>query len=122
MRKVAAVSLLTITLFLLGVAPSYAWHHGRVFIGVGVGPVWWGPPYWYYPPPYYYGYSPPPVVVEQQPPVYIQQEPAAPPPPPPAAAQAPAAEAFWYYCPSAKGYYPSVPTCPEAWIKVSPRP
>jgi hypothetical protein len=117
-RKVAAVSLLTITLFLLGVAPSYAWHHGRVFIGVG--PVWWGPPYWYYPPPYY-GYSPPPVVVEQQPQVYIQQEPSAP-PPPPSAAQAPAPESLWYYCASAKGYYPSVPTCPEAWIKVPSRP
>jgi hypothetical protein len=117
-RKVAAVSLLTITLFLLGVAPSYAWHHGRVFIGVG--PVWWGPPYWYYPPPYY-GYSPLPVVVEQQPQVYIQQEPSAP-PPPPSAAQAPAPESCWYYCASAKGYYPSVPTCPEAWIKVPSRP
>jgi 2-oxoglutarate decarboxylase len=31
------------------------------------------------------------------------------------------ADAFWYYCPSSKGYYPSVQTCPEPWVKVPPR-
>ena len=30
--------------------------------------------------------------------------------------------AYWYYCPSAKDYYPTVQTCPEAWVKVPPRP
>src|SRR5262249_33046524 len=30
-------------------------------------------------------------------------------------------QSYWYYCPSAKGYYPTVPTCPEVWIKVPPR-
>jgi len=86
--------------------------HGGVFIGVG--PWWWGPPYpywWGYPPPYY-AYAPPPVIV-QQPPVYIQRPaPPAPPPPP---------EVYWHYCLSAKAYYPSVQTCPEAWVKVPPR-
>jgi len=55
-------------------------------------------------------YPPPPVVV-QEPPVYIQQE-----PPPTPATQ------YWYYCESAKAYYPTVPACPEPWVKVPPRP
>jgi len=73
--------------------------HGRGFIGVE--PFWWGAPYPYsaYPEDLY---PPPPVVLE--PPQYIQQEP----------------PAYWYYCPSARAYYPSVPTCPEPWVLVSP--
>jgi hypothetical protein len=97
------------------------WHGGgtRVFVGVGVGPVWgypyWGYPYYYYPPPYY-SYGPPQVVV-QQPPTYVQQEtvqgaPAQPTPPP---------QAFWYFCASSKAYYPSVQSCAEPWVKVPPR-
>ena len=31
---------------------------------------------------------------------------------------APAAE--YFYCPAANGYYPTVPTCPEGWVKISP--
>jgi Spy/CpxP family protein refolding chaperone len=71
---------------------------GRGF--VGFGPLWWGPPYpyWDYP----WGvYAPPPVV---EPPEYIERPPAA----------------YWYYCPSAGAYYPSVPTCPEPWVLVAP--
>jgi hypothetical protein len=30
-------------------------------------------------------------------------------------------QSYWYYCPSAKAYYPTAPTCPEPWIKVPPR-
>ena len=30
-------------------------------------------------------------------------------------------ESYWYYCPSAGAYYPTVPACPEPWIKVPPR-
>ncbi len=98
--------------------PAHAWHGGQVFIGTS---FWWGAPYpyWYYPYPYYpyYVYPPaPPVVVYQQPPIYIQQQS----PPPQALPPAPA-ESYWYYCQSAKAYYPSVPQCPEAWIKVPPR-
>ena len=127
MRKSALVSLLAVALLLVAAVPSDAWQRhrgvrGHVFIGVGPA-FWWGPPYpywWYYPPPYYV-YSPPPViyssppVIVEQPPVYVQQ------PPPPAPAQPPP-QWYWYYCPSAQAYYPSVQTCPEAWVKVPPRP
>lgn len=30
--------------------------------------------------------------------------------------------AYWYYCPSAKAYYPSAPSCPEEWVKVPEQP
>jgi hypothetical protein len=30
-------------------------------------------------------------------------------------------QSYWYYCPSARAYYPTVRTCPEEWIKVPPR-
>lgn len=30
-------------------------------------------------------------------------------------------QAYWYYCQSARAYYPTVPGCPEPWIKVPPR-
>jgi hypothetical protein len=140
MRKVLSAALVAMALLLTLAPPSDAggyrghWRGGtRVF--VGVGPGFYGPyPYWYYPRPYYYGYGygygypygygyapyGPPVVVQQEPPVYVQQQPA------PAEAAPPAAEAappsgFWYYCASVREYYPRVPTCPEAWIKVPPR-
>jgi hypothetical protein len=114
MRKIAAVSLLVILLVATFQAPVFAWsrgfHHGGGFRGHGVivvGPgCCWGPPWWYYDPPPYYVYAPPPVV--QEPPVYVER------PAPP--------ESYWYYCPSTKAYYPSVPSCSEAWIKVPPRP
>ncbi len=120
MRKAKSILLLVITLLLVSAAPSHAWSRGfhrhpgvRTLVFIGVGPAfWWGPPYpyWgYYPPPYYV-YSPPPVVVEE-PPVYIQQQPATPPAP----------ETYWYYCQSARAYYPSVQSCPEPWIKLPPK-
>ena len=28
---------------------------------------------------------------------------------------------YWYYCSSARAYYPTTPTCPEPWIKVPAR-
>ena len=87
--------------------------HGRVIVGVGPA-FWWEPyPYWYYPYPYYappYVYAPP--VVEAEP-VYIERS-------TPGAPQA--EESFWYFCRGANAYYPTVPSCPEAWIKVAPRP
>ena len=115
MRRSAWISLLAFALVLVVAAPSLAWrghrafHHGHVFIGVG--PAFWWDPWWYYPP---YYYSPPPTVVVQEPPVYVQREPVPSPDAP--------ADSYWYYCPSAKGYYPYVKTCPETWVKVSPRP
>src|SRR5215470_15276759 len=103
MKKWLATSLM-VALLLLSVVPSYAWRGGtRVFVGVGVAPIWWGyPAWWYYPPPPYYVYAPP-TVVEQQPPVYVEQQPA--PPAPPTARQ------FWYYCQPTGAYYPDVQTC-----------
>ena len=124
MRRTVAVSLLTVALLLVPAALSSAMGHGGGGHGGGhgfhghngfhghfhghgvivVGPwwgPWWGYPYYY--PPYYY----PPQVVVQPAPIYTDS------PAPP--------EAYWYYCPSAKAYYPTVPTCPEVWIKVPPR-
>ena len=76
--------------------------HGHGQGVVVVGPTfWWGPwwgPWWYGPPA--------PQVIVQPAPVFVQQ---------------PAAESFWYYCQSAGAYYPTAPSCPEAWIKVPPR-
>ena len=124
MRRTVAVSLLTVALLLVLAALSSAMGHGGGghggghgfhghngfhghFHGHGVivaGP-WWGP-WWgyapYYYPPYYY---PPQVVVEPAPVIGEEQPP----------------QAYWYYCPSAKAYYPTAPTCPEVWIKVPPR-
>ena len=127
MKKIALVGLIVVAATVMLVPPSEAhgrrFHHHRggfrssVVIGFGPG-YYWGPyaypyPYWRYPPPYVV-YSPPPVVVQETPPVYVQQE-------PPALAP-PAAEQYWYYCQSAGGYYPSVASCPEAWVRVPPRP
>ena len=109
MKKTTIISLLTAILLLTLAAPSYAWRGGGGRFFVGVGPGWWGPPYPYavYAPPVY-EYSPPPVIV-QQPQVYVQQQP-------------PPAPVTSFYCASARAYYPSVPTCREAWIKVPPPP
>jgi len=115
MRKSALASFLALALVLVVAAPGLAGGgHTRVFVGVGPA-FWWGPPYPYgwYPPPYYV-YAQPQVVV-QEPPVYIQREPSPPPAPP-------AAQADWYYCPSAEAYYPDVAMCSEAWVKVPAQP
>jgi hypothetical protein len=41
---------------------------------------------------------------------------------PPMPAPAPAAPQTWYYCASAKNYYPYVPNCPEGWKAVPSQP
>lgn len=128
-RRVRAVRLLAvivagaIALVMLAAVPGAA--HWRTGGYISVGPYWWGPPSWayapywpyspyWYPPPSYV-YPPPPVVVEE-PLVYIQQ------PPPQTSTPPPPSGPYWYYCPSAGGYYPDVPACPEAWVRVPPRP
>jgi hypothetical protein len=134
MKKIALAGLIVVAASLIAVPFSDAgsprrggFHHhphfhSRVFIGVGPG-FWYAPyPYWYYPAPYAV-YAPPPSVVVQeapQPPVYIQQQQAGPVMPPPGVGASP--EQFWYYCQSSQGYFPAVSSCPEAWIKVAPRP
>jgi hypothetical protein len=74
----------------------HGFHRGGGGVFVGVTPFWWDP----FPAPVY---APPPVVV-QEPPVYVE----------------PTQPGYWYYCPSAGGYYPSVPSCPEPWVPVPP--
>jgi|RhiMetdeSRZDD1v2_1073273.scaffolds.fasta_scaffold477377_2 hypothetical protein len=120
MRKLALFLILAIvaSVLVVGVDADQAWarHHfhgggGRVFIGFGPG-YYPYPYYGYYPYPYYPYYPPTvyssPVIVQEQPTTYVQQSPA------------PAAS-YWYYCQSSRAYYPSVATCPEAWLRVAPR-
>lgn len=117
MKKTLVILLAAISVLTLTAGPSFAWGHWRGGVFIGVGPYWGYPYPYYYPPPYYY-YPPPPVVIEQ-PPVYVEQPPAAQAPPP--APSAPPTQ-YWYYCQSAKAYYPTAPTCPEEWVKVPERP
>jgi hypothetical protein len=101
-------------LLMCGAAALPAWaDHGGVRIGVGIGVPLWP---WYYPPAYAYppAYYPPQVVVAQ-PPVYVQQSETAPVAPAPQTGN-------WYYCESAKGYYPYVRECPSGWQPVAPQP
>jgi hypothetical protein len=126
MKRWGWTSLLIVALLIAAVAPSEAGgrHHGRggprVFVGLGLGfgPAWYGypyyayNPYWYYPPPVYA--YPAPVV--QQPSVYVEQAPA-----PPVGSAPAAPQQYWYYCEPGGGYYPSVQTCAEPWVKVPAR-
>jgi len=126
MKKRAWFSLIVVTLLLVAIPLSQAWGDGRRHGGHGPGfhgrgfhgrafivgsPFWWGAPYPYYYP-YWYPYpvyAPAPAAVIVEPaPIYVSEQPAVP-------------ESYWYYCGSAKAYYPSVPMCAEAWIKVPPR-
>ena len=111
MKKSLLISLLVASVVALSANPGAAWHrwHGEVFIGIGA-PIW-------IPPPPYYVVSPPPTVVVQQPPVYIQQPPVPQQPPSP-----PTQTSYWYYCPSARAYYPYVQSCPEPWVTVPTKP
>jgi hypothetical protein len=119
MRRWGWVALLVAALVGLSATPSLAGGgHGRVVIGVG---PFWGPgyywgwggayyPYWGYPRPYYgYPYYAYPPAVVEEPLQYIEREPA------------PAPPADWYYCESARAYYPAAPTCAEPWIRVPAR-
>jgi hypothetical protein len=67
--------------------------HGRAFIGAG--PLFfWGPSFVYAPP-----------AVLAAPPVWVEQ----------------GSYGYWYYCPSARAYYPYVAACPEPWVPVPAR-
>jgi hypothetical protein len=72
----------------------------------------------YLPPPVY---VPPPVVIQQAPPATVVI-PAPAPPPPAMAPPAPVVTNVWYYCASARQYYPHVPYCPEGWRVIAPPP
>ncbi|HVM98367.1 MAG TPA: hypothetical protein VMT89_18380 [Candidatus Acidoferrales bacterium] len=97
------------------------WHggwYGGVYIG---GPWWWGGPYYAYPYGYYgypYAYpypyyGPYPSAADPGPTMYVQR---------PVTSEDAPPDAFWYYCPSSKAYYPTVSQCREEWIKVPPVP
>jgi hypothetical protein len=77
-------------------------HRGRVIVGSTIFFGAAGYPY-YAPAPVYA----PPAYVEEPPATYIEQSPAAP-------------EQVYYYCPDSRAYYPSVTSCPSAWLKVVP--
>lgn len=110
--KYAKVFLLCCGLLALSGEEALA-HGRRTHVGVVIGAPLWGPfwdPFpWY---PYYPPYPPLVVTPPPPPPVYIEQAEPAP---------APASEDYWYYCSSARGYYPDVRFCPEDWLPVLPR-
>jgi hypothetical protein len=87
------------------------WHHvyhdGRWGWWWVVGGLWYFYPRAIYP--YPDPYTPPVVVV--QPSAPATPAPNTPPPP-----------QFWYYCNSAKTYYPYVASCPEGWKAVPANP
>lgn len=126
MKRVALGVCLAVSLFLVAL-PRQAWghggfgghgsfhghggFHGHVFghgfglhgfgfrgprLVIGLGPAfWWGSAYagpWYYPP--YYGDP----------------------------AFAPPVRSYWYYCQSARAYYPNVRACPEQWVQIPTSP
>lgn len=112
--RIAALALLAVPLV------ASAW--GRVVVGVhggyygpryhgwyGYGPrygYWYGAgffPYYYYGPGYGYYYYPPPAQVYAEPDDTVVEQPA---------------PAYWYYCNSAKSYFPYVQSCPEGWQAV----
>lgn len=113
MRRYAKTAVVGIVAALaLAASGSALAYRGHVHFGfyLGMPGPWYGAPA-YYPAPYYY---PPTVVVPAQAPVYVQ-EPSSQPP-------APAAQNYWYYCPSSKAYYPYVRECAESWLRVVPQP
>jgi hypothetical protein len=129
-RLLAAIAVLT-SATLIAIAPAdaaargghgggfhgggfhgHGFHHGfrpgfRGSVFIGIGPYWgpyWDPYWWpyYYPPAYAPVYTTP---VATEPQTYIQQSPA---------------PTNWYYCESARGYYPYVQQCPGGWLTVVP--
>lgn len=92
----------------------------RVTFGFYGGPGWWGPGYWgpgYWGPGYGYGYpyvyGAAPVVVPAEPRVYIESD---------GTSGTVGQQQWWYWCQSAKGYYPYVSACSEGWQRVPPQP
>ncbi|MHB8744465.1 MAG: hypothetical protein ACYC9L_15270 [Sulfuricaulis sp.] len=102
---------LIVLLALLFTAPAYA-DRDWGWRGDWIAPAMMGGIIAYdlaYPYPYP-AYQYPSVVYTQPYPVYVQTAPA------------PAPQQFWYYCASAKGYYPYVQSCSEAWQPVPTKP
>ena len=125
--KTLTTTLLAAALGAGMLATDAAWAHGRFHahhsharIGVVIGAPFVVAP-WYYPPAYYYQpyyyrpyYYSAPAVVPSSPPVYVEKGSAEPAPAP--------EQAYWYYCPDSKSYYPYVDRCAVPWQRVAPRP
>lgn len=75
-------------------------HHHGLRLAIVAAPLLFAPRY-VYPAPVYY--VPPPQ------PVYIEQP-------------QPSLQAYWYYCPQYRAYYPQVQNCPGPWQRVAPLP
>lgn len=116
-----------VVLLLASLAAGVTWAHRghghgdrRAHIGVVIGIPLTGS--WHYRshdfPAYPYAYSYPPVIAVP-PPVYIERTPAERDSTPPVARQP---NYWWYYCPSAQGYYPYVQQCPQGWQPIAPHP
>jgi hypothetical protein len=121
-------SSLTFTLALAAIAasaPAMAdrFHHGGYGWHGYYGDPWW----WAVPPMVYLG-TVPQVVYPDTPPVVVQQAPqpstivVQPPVSGPGAQGTAAPAPTWYYCTSAKSYYPYVNSCPEGWKAVPATP
>lgn len=121
-----SVKLMGALLLLLAAGIGSAWAdrghwrgHGHGRIGIYFGP-YWGPGYYgapYYYPPAYPVYSPPVVIERTGPTVYVEQQPVLSEP-----IESAPQPGYWYYCQSAKGYYPHIQECPEGWQKIAPQP
>jgi len=123
MKSLRWVLVFTVAALLSAAAQADHRHRSRWSVSIGVPLVWqfgtyprYAPyPYYGYPYPYSY-YQPQPVIVVPPAPVYVEQ----PSPRPPVASRLPSG--YWYYCASARAYYPYVSECPEAWQPVPPTP
>jgi len=91
------------------------WQHG--YHGDRLGWWWIAAGAWYFYPqpvyPYPDPYTPPVTVINQQPAPVVAQ---------PAQVQPQQSAQLYYYCDSAKGYYPYVPSCAEGWRAVPAQP
>jgi len=110
---------------------SLGYWGGPRYWGAGYGPGYWGGSgYWgsgYWGPGYWgppVGYATPPVVmVPQEPRVWVENDQAAAAPPPAQTAPVDSnAQQWWYWCASARSYYPYVASCAEGWQRVTPQP
>ena len=100
--------LFIVILALSSISPAYA-EHGSGWRGGWVAPAMVGGILAYdlsYPHRYYYPYP----VYEQPYPIYVQ------------AAPVQQTIPTWYYCNSARAYYPYVANCPEGWQAVAAQP
>ena len=113
-------------------------HHHRAHFSFGFwgGPGFWGPGFWgpgwgsgFWGPAWGPGWGhwgAPAVVfapmVTQEPRVWVERDQASTPTPPVTSNTNPNAQQWWYWCVSARSYYPYVSSCAEGWQRVPPQP